>query len=306
MLALGDVTYPPFDFIAIDEAGDLNEVTLEVFKLLPSIRKIAVGDPGQNIFAFNHTINCFELLKDEGTVLPLTQSFRVSPHIATRIEGFMQDYLDPDAVFKGTPQSDDVIRTRGYVTRTNGALIARMIELNELGTPYGLVRQPKEIFKLPLILIGLKHKGFIPNPEWKHLQEDVDRWYTDSFLRTKYKSPVSYIYSIYTEDPAIQQAARLVMQYGKPAIMSAFNEAKKHMSKKQDYTLATAHSCKGLQFDEVTIADDLNDSTGKAILSFTERGDGKPSFSEREVFNLYYVACSRVSKSLLNARHLKD
>ena len=43
-LLSGDITYDEQDFLLIDECGDLNPVTIEIFKLLPARIKIAVGD----------------------------------------------------------------------------------------------------------------------------------------------------------------------------------------------------------------------------------------------------------------------
>jgi len=73
----------------LDEAGDLNEVTLELFKLLPARIKVAVGDPNQNIYTFNHTINCFERLDGHGTTFKLSKSFRVPEHIDRTCRKFL-------------------------------------------------------------------------------------------------------------------------------------------------------------------------------------------------------------------------
>ena len=305
LLANGDVEYEPFDFIMLDEAGDLNEVTLEIFRLLPSSRKIAVGDPLQNIYTFNHTINCFEVLKDEGTMFRMSQSFRVADHIGTKIEKFCQTYLDPSMSFIGVPIHDTTIKTRGYLTRTNGALISQMIDLNRQGIEYGLVRKSAEIFKLPLMLCNLKYQGFITDPSYKFLQSDVDNWYEDSILRDRYKGPLAYIMSLHSDDQQLIQASRLIQKHGKSAIMDAYSESKKHEKSNQSYILATAHSCKGLEFDEVTISPDLNDSIVQ-LLATIKAGKQLSSLlpSELESLNLYYVSCSRAAKVLNNAQHL--
>lgn len=304
-LANGSVTYDPFDFIMLDEAGDLNEVTLEIFKLLPSSRKIAVGDPFQNIYTFNHTINCFKELKDQGTLFEMTQSFRVADYIANKIENFCINYLDPTMRFKGVPINDTTIKTRGYLTRTNSALIGKMIELNLQNTSYGLVRKANEIFKLPLMLCSAKYQGFISEVQYKHLQSDIDDWYESDTLRNLHKSPLSYIGSIHSEDQQLTQAIRLIARYGKSAVMNAYSEAKKHEKANQNYLLATAHSCKGLEFDEVTIGDDLNESISKILINIKSgQSIDELSTSDQESLNLYYVACSRCSKVLNNATHL--
>jgi len=304
LLANEELQYDPFDFLMLDEAGDLNEVTLEIFRLLPAIRKIAVGDPFQNIYTFNHTINCFEVLQNEGTIFRMSKSFRVADFIATRIEKFCQTYLDPKMSFLGIPMTDSTIRSQAYITRTNSALISKMIELNTAHKPYGLVRKATEIFKMPLMLIGLKHKGFITDAAYKHLQSDVDRWYETTSLQREYKTVLRYIAKVHEDDFTLQQAVRLIGMHGVPAIMQAYKEARNHERSDQSYILTTAHSCKGLEFDEVTIASDLNESISKPLALLKTDPCTMLQPNELESLNLYYVACTRAAKALNNAQYL--
>ena len=305
LLADGTLTYDPFDFIMLDEAGDLNEVTLAIFLLLPSPRKIAVGDKHQNIYQFNETINCFNVLHGQGTLLKMTQSFRVSSHIATKIEAFCHSYLDPNMQFRGVPLTDKSIRTRAFLTRTNGALIARMIVLNEKSIPYGLLRRPQEIFKVPLMLCSLKYQGFITDPAYKFIQADIDEWYESQTLKENYKNVLSYLAFLYSKDVQLTQAIRLLQRYGKATIIDTYEEARKHTKADQSYILATCHSCKGAEFDEVTIADDLNDTADEAVSKLSAGYSlDELTQAERESLNLYYVAVTRAAKELYNAKHL--
>lgn len=290
-LADGSLTYEEdFSLIMLDEAGDLNEVTLEIFKLLPSKRKIMVGDPHQNIYAFNQTINGFEAMSHKVTQFPMSQSFRVSADIAERVESFCAKHLDEDFKFKGTELTDKTIGTRGYITRTNAALVAKMMELNSQGIQYGLIRSPDLIFKLPKMLCALKPNGRVTDPDYTHLQEDVDLWATDAFLRKQYKTPLVYIKATYRDDVAIQVAAALVLKHGTKGIYDCCEEAKKHTKRQQTLTLGTAHSCKGLEFDEVMISPDLN-TVAKAA----------KETKDKDELNLYYVAVTRAKKVLLGA-----
>lgn len=305
LLADGSLTYDQFDFIMLDEAGDLNEVTLEIFKLLPSPRKIAVGDKHQNIYMFNDTINCFKVLANEGTTLQMTQSFRVAKHIASRIEAFCQKYLDPSMSFKGTDQLTPAINSRAFITRTNSALVQRMIQLNASNTPYGLTRKALDIFRVPLMLCNLKYQGFITDTNYKHLQDDVDDWYEDTLIHDEHSSIFSYLLHKYPDDIQLSQAIRLVQTHKKSTIIATYEEARKHEKTNHSLTLGTAHSMKGLEFDEVTIADDLNESLQQAIDLLNEGAPVTSLISKHlESLNLYYVACTRASKVLYNARHL--
>ena len=299
LLATNQITYDPFDFIMLDEAGDLNEVTLAIFQLLPTSKRIAVGDKHQNIYQFNNTINCFSVLDGQGTTFRLTQSFRVASHIATRIESFCRSYLDPDMQFKGIQLTDTSIHTRAFLTRTNSTLIAKMIQLNREGISYGLVRDPKEIFKLPLMLCNLSYQGFISDPSYKFLQADIDDWYETDHLREIYPTLFGYIASLCSEDDQLTKAISLIGQYGKAKILDAYEEARKHRKSSQSFILATAHSTKGLEFDEVTIADDLNECMKPIVPD-----PALLSSQQREIVNLYYVACSRAAKQLNNALYL--
>ena len=304
----GSINCPTYDLLMLDEAGDLNEVTLEIFRLIPAKLKIAVGDPHQNIYTFNHTINCFERLEGEGTTFKLSKSFRVPEHIAKPLEAFCNKYLNPDMVFEGIADTDADVKTRGYISRTNTGLINKLIELNNQKVPYGLVRQAKEVFKVSLMVAGLKYQGKIYDPAYKHVQESVDDWHENKDnVRLTYSTVLGYLKHEFAEDLSLMQAINLVMSHGKGAIFEAYAEAKNHENKKQDFMLMTAHSSKGLEFDEVTISPDLNNSI-EAVIATINAGDMKPGQglypADKEALNLYYVACSRALVRLMNATHL--
>ena len=298
-LSEGLIDFPKQDFLLLDEAGDVNEVILEIFKLLPATVKVAVGDNNQNIYGFNHTINAFSAMQGKGKFFSLTKSFRVSDKIAARIEAFCKTHVDGDMKFTGVPVTDPTIKTRGFISRTNSGLISAIIELNSSDIAYTLIRDPAEIFKIPLILCFLKYQGKISDPAYAHIQDDVDEWYETPDLMRKYKTPISYLQSKYTDDVNLNSAARIVMGYGKKAVFDAYEKAKAQKNRTSNVYLATAHSVKGLEFDEVVIMEDLNRVVSKVFES--ENPLTEEDFQE---LNLYYVACSRAKKSLTGATHL--
>ena len=301
LLANGTLTYDPFDFIMLDEAGDLNEVTLAIFQLLPSPRKIAVGDQHQNIYQFNETINCFNVLNGQGTLFHLTKSFRVAPSIASRVQSFCRRYLDPAMTFTGTPQSSTP-QTFAYLTRTNSALIAHMITCINAKRQFGLVRKPDEIFRMALMVCSFKYQSFITVASYNHLQSDIDEYYENEDLY-KPLSLLQYIADLHDHDEPLLQAIKLVQRHGAANIINAFNVAKQCSKTPQPYILATGHSCKGLEFDEVHIAEDLNQSIRK-ITSASSFNPSAISDVDREALNIYYVACTRARINLVNATEL--
>lgn len=304
-LAAGKINFPKQDLLMLDEAGDLNQVTLEIFRLIPAKVKVAVGDPHQNIYTFNYTINCFDELVNEGKTFKLSKSFRVPEHIAEPMEKFCKTYLNPDMEFKGTTATEDDVRTRAYISRTNAGLINRMIELNQDGTPYALVRKAAEIFKLPLMVASFKYQGSIYDPAYKHLQNDIDDFHENANnIRATYKTLHGYLKSKYDEDLGLMQALSLVTKHEKKGIFEAYTEAKKHEGKKQNFMLLTAHSAKGLEFDEVSLAPDMNLSIEPLVTQIKANPKTHLNASDKESLNLYYVACTRALIRLRNATHL--
>ena len=306
-LADGTLSYPDFDFIMLDECGDLNPVTIEIFHLLPSQRKLAVGDPFQNIYSFNHTVNYFAQLPSDATLMPMSQSFRVPKFIATLVEKFCQKYLDPSMQFKGVDVTDRSISTRAYLTRTNAALIAEMIRCDDEGIPYNLLRDPKEIFRIPLMLCGLKYQGYITVPEYSHIQADVDEWYESDTLKSEFKSALAYLASLYSEeDMQLRQAIRLLLKYKAPRIIETFKKASSHVGTHHPYTLSTVHAAKGMEWDSVTVATDLNDTTQLTKDFIKENPQMLEDLPQERIdtLNLYYVCVTRCKKELHNAIHL--
>jgi ATP-dependent exoDNAse (exonuclease V) beta subunit len=158
------------------------------------------------------------------------------------------------------------------------------------------------------MVAGLKYQGKIYDANYRHLQDDVDEWYENkNNIKTTHPSLLGYLRSNYSEDLSLVQAINLVMSRGKPAIFQAYTEAQKHENKKQDLMLMTAHSSKGLEFDEVTIAPDLSSSIDNIVAAAAkgevEIGEGMSPI-DKESLNLYYVAVTRALVRVRNATHL--
>lgn len=304
-LATVGITYStPFDLLMLDESGDLNPVTLEIFKLLPATRKVMVGDQNQNIYTFNHTINCFKEMENEGKIFPMTQSFRVAEHIADRVEKFCKRFINKDMEFRGVPNTDKNIKTRAFISRTNGQLVAKMMELNDLGIQYTLTRPTKSIFRVPLMVCGLGKNKKVYDPEYSYLTDDLNEYYNNPDLQSN-MSLVVYLKEKYDDNVPLQSAITLVQNHGRKAIMECFEEAKKHEKMVTNYTLCSAHSSKGLEFDEVEIGNDLNKAVENIITSILNLGSTDHlNEIEKAELNLYYVACTRSKKVLRNASYL--
>lgn len=245
-LKAGIIKPKKLDLLMLDEAGDINEVTLSIFQLLPAKLKILVGDNHQNIYSFNGTINGFEALKGVGEYYELTKSFRVSSPIAKGIEEFCKNYLDQKVKFIGMDYRDNAmeINSHAYISRTNANMISRMIILDDHHVKYNLVRPVKSIFELILILIHLKPNGEIFNAKYKYLQTETNEWNNDQLLKRSYSTLFSYISYMNEGDVEIALAMALISRFGRDTIMSTYASATKHekVHTKHLVTLTTAHS----------------------------------------------------------------
>jgi hypothetical protein len=314
MLDKGIIEFGIHDLLMLDEAGDVNPVTLAIFKLLKARLKVMVGDNNQNIYSFNNTINGFEELKNEGILMSLSKSFRVSAKIASKIQPFCRTYLDKDMIFEGVDYGSDYEpQTVAYISRTNSSLVGQMIELASKKQPYNITKPAKTMFELPLIILGLKPGCKIDNPQYKFLEEDVEDYYDSQVLQREFSSLFGYIFSTHSDDISIKSACNLIIKYGPSRIYTAYRDAKEHEVGGNRYktTLTTAHSSKGLEFDEVIIAHDMNEKLDDILDEYSEiLKKTKNNIinlitnEEQEEFRLYYVAVTRAKHILRDAKHL--
>lgn len=302
LLASGAITYDrPYDLLFLDECGDINAVTLEIFRLLPAILKVMVGDPFQNIYSFNHTINGFKALSDVGLSKSLSTSFRCSEEIADKVESFCQRYLDKEFVFKGIKHPSNIIETEAIISRTNSGLIEYMIKCNEANIPFHTTRPPKEIFSNMLVLMNLKEGVKIHDTTLKFIQEDVDNYFKSKTLQTKYKTCLTYINFLHrSEEHTIKIAIDTLFKYNASKIYSAYKFAKECDESEENFplTLTTAHSSKGLTFDKVIIANDFD------LEDILEKKSEERTKEELEELRLYYVTATRARLLLDNAIYL--
>jgi superfamily I DNA/RNA helicase len=295
-----------YQFLAVDEIGDLVPVTYEIVKLINVDKKIMAGDKYQAIYVFNNTINAFDD-EEYGTTLHMTKSFRCNKKVAQLVKAFMQEYVDVDFEFDGMGKYDKEPETTAYLFRTNSAMIGTIIDLYQAGTKFNLTRKSSQIFDLVLSLISLKpgYKINLPNYLW--LNGELNKYWNDDFMQRRYGSALNYIDEEFSEtDPAIKNAVRIIRQYGSISIYKAYNFAKEleNTTEKHKITVSTVHASKGLQWDKVIIGNDMN----RIITNILEKKNQDEELTKEDEaeFLLYYVACSRAKKQLIGAAYAED
>jgi superfamily I DNA/RNA helicase len=128
-----------------------------------------------------------------------------------------------------------------------------------------------------------------------------ERYDNDRNLQIKYSSKLKYIKEYFIHDIQIQSAIALIIRYSSKKVIDSYFTAKVMNKPRQRVTLSTAHTSKGYEFDCVYIEDDLNMSIEKAIVK--KIVDPEENLSP---IYLYYTACTRAKKELINATALKS
>lgn len=296
-----------YDIVMLDEAGDVNEVMLDIFRLLKAKVKVIVGDKNQNIYGFNDTVNGFEILKDEGYTFSLSKSYRVPSHIAKQVESFGSNLIDPNFKFSGVnkePITDEsYVPTKAMISRTNGFLIDNMINLYINQKKFRTFKNPYEIFMLPHALFNINKPDYEYPPELAWLEKDVNKFYASDDLQAKYEYAMSYIADAHKDDVEIKAAINIVNKLknkfkdlppecktyidnygniksiGSPAYLLVhismtaskyFKEHKQGVLDKDHTLLMTGHTSKGLEVDNVTISEDMHTVIEKRINDFGE------------------------------------
>ena len=300
----GNIKPVEVDLLAVDEAGDLTQITLDIFDNYPAKQKVMVGDSGQAIFEFMKCVNGFDYYRNQGVLLNLTKSFRVSTKIAHSIQRFCNSTFDPTMVFEGMeyPISTPAV-TEAYITRTNASLIAKMVELDTSGIPFKLVSKAKagQLFKYPLCIMGHKPGSPVYDDDLRDLCSVIDKWHTVVKHIRNSGTYTGYLMDQCADNPSIISACKLINQFGYSAIWDAHALVDKHKHAVDvNLTLMTAHSSKGLERDIVTLDDDMNDSVEEIIDKVMDGKDLSPA--ELAELKLYYVAISRCKLALNNAK----
>ena len=308
LLAAGKLdNLPTYDLLIYDELQDGSEVALAIVSLTKTHQWLFLGDDLQAITAsFAHTTDGFKALEGIGVTKELSKSFRVNLNDARRVQDFCQLNLDPEMHFVGMEYDNTVVKTHGFLSRTNAGLIRQMIHLIAEDKPFSVTRDPKRIFTLPLILASLKKGYFVKVPEYKFLQTDLDTYLRSPKLQATYSTPLKYVMSKHSTDQELTAAVSLLLKYGPGLIIEANNMATKYYKagNKSDTWLSTAHSSKGLTFDKVTLLNDMNEKFDKMLEKYPDRLDW--GIDQKAEAMLYYVACTRHRYEIENAKYLKD
>lgn len=285
----------PFDHILFDEGQDASAAMLDVFFKQPAT-KVIVGDTHQQIYGWRFAVNSLE--KADFKTYQLSTSFRFGQDIADlamRVLTFKQ-YIDRDVAVsiqgKGTGKE---LKSKAVIARSNLGLLLMAINYVTEG-------------KLKRIYFEGNINSYMYADEGTSLY-DVLNLYQDnrSLIRDSLingmkdmKDLEDYIEK--TEDMQLSMMVEVVKEYGDeiPAIIKSIRDkhVKDEDKDKADMVFSTVHRCKGIEYDEVQLADDfITEERLKKIKEEKKKEDINVSKLNEEI-NLLYVAVTRAKKNI--------
>lgn len=293
-LAQGSVNCA-YDLVILDEINDTTAVALEIFKLIKAPKKLGLGETHQAIYDFLNLVDGFELLEGQSTVMPLTQSFRCSEQIAKRIQKLMKQDVTDEFEFIGT---DEPIRNAKtlYCTSTNAAIIREISERLESKQGFHLLRNLSEIFAYPMAIVTAGRGKAVYHKKYKFLEDEYQEY---KKVQDRGSSWLQHLLT-YVDDQETKSAVSLLTGLHRKNInlFDLYNQAK-NAADDFNYTIATVYTSKGLEFENVYIADDLNSRIQKI-----QSEGGIQTHEDLVAYRCYYVAASRCGVNLMNAAML--
>jgi len=283
-----------FDTILFDEGQDASAAMLDIF-LSQKATRVIVGDSHQQIYGWRYAVNSLE--KVDYPSFDLSASFRFDQDIAQLARNtisWKRHLKIPSAINITGAGKPGRVKTRAVIARTNTGLLVKAIELliekKEIGSVYfegrienyTYANEGASIYDVLNLYNGEKERV-----RDKMIASMNDMGELDEYIEN-------------TGDAQLRMLVEVVKEYGKkiPGYIKKLKESHlDHDQKdKADMIFSTVHRCKGMEYDEVTLADDF--ITEAKVLDQVAAEEGAGTSRLYEEINLLYVAITR-AKSVL-------
>jgi hypothetical protein len=279
-----------WDVIAVDEAQDLNPCTFDIVRG-QAVPIVMVGDSSQAIYSFRGATNALVLF-DAQERLWLTRSFRFGRGIASLANALLSSFkkeFDRPLIGAGEPQetrmSVDTRQAFAVIARTNAAVFEEAVVFLSLNRRYHFVGGA-EGYKLEKILdaycLSVGDRGLV----------------RDAYLRSFASFDHLCELAEESEDAELRHLVRVVQDYGH-RVPGLIDEIKaRHVSVGKEawrqfdgIFFSTAHKSKGLEFEQVWLADDF-------MRFFKDGRELGVDEVEQEEVNILYVALTRATAAI--------
>jgi hypothetical protein len=272
--------------VLLDEAQDTNPCVMDLF-LNQTAAKIMVGDEAQAIYGFRGAVDA---LKTPGHERPLLKSFRFGPAIAdvaNCILAFKASYWQGFHALRGFAERQSeigVIRQPPYAVICRGNKGVFMAAVNAAQAGLSINSGAKDLEDSILLVetawallvkhrLEKRHADLADFPDWDALEQESQ------------------------SDCSLQWLVKLVCAHREDMseVCEKLRAAKTRMKKSADVLVITAHKSKGLEFDQVVLADDF-DALDKPLKQAIEKPLDAESILESlpdQELHLLYVAATR-------------
>lgn len=273
----------PVHCVMCDEAQDLSPVMLQIIRRQQErARIILVGDEWQSIYRFRGAVNA--LSQVDGRETALTGSYRFGKNIADVANSLLKQ-LNSDIFLQGLSGDAGTLVDRfdpseqvAYISRTNAEVFSGAVTSCLENVPFfvagGVDEMCEEVMSAYALWRGnlseVHSQALRGYYDWAHLKRTIEE----------------------TGDGMLARIVRVVDRYGNevPALVEnlARSALKRDEQGKARRLYGTAHSCKGLEFKNVELAED-----------FPLPGSGKQTDEQRlDELNLLYVSVTRAKSKL--------
>lgn len=261
--------FEQYDCVLIDEAQDTSDVMLALFKDVKA-KIVYVGDKNQAIYGWRGSVNAME--KIEAPEVKLTQSFRFGKKIADIAKMIIGEEVTGLESINSIIGEIDPNKPYTVLYRKNITLIFEALEMIARGEKIFLnidVRDFVSMLESALYLHNkqikkVKHELIVPYATWGDLVNEAQ------------------------SEPSMGKLVKIVQEGRAQEVINNLNYSEKSEST-ADVILTTSHKAKGLEWDQVVLADDFKSA-------FDNKG--KLQKVDQEEDNLLYVACTRARKVL--------
>jgi F-box protein, helicase, 18 len=276
-----------FDLLELDEAQDSNAVTMSIVTQLPT-KNIYVGDEHQSIYGFRGTLNA---MKYADKLFYLSTTFRYIPKIADYANKILKSYKNEQVPIKSLASGSKKDGLKAFISRNNSSMIALIADLISKDEDFKTVKDPDDLFEAALSILEFRLEKRVS-------KENIHFQYLNKFQSIEQVKE----YIDETKDNELQTAYKMQQRYGK-GLYIFLKKAKENQKKSNvKYILTTAHTSKGLEWDEVVLLNDFPDIPRKLkdarienikdLLTRCKKNDLVASNIVQEI-NLFYVAITR-------------
>lgn len=292
---LSKVNISGYDTILVDEFNDVSKVMLDIVVHNLDKKVIVCGDPHQAIMSFNFCLDGLQILIDKYNFkrYDLTYSFRIGKQLSDLCSKFLSWCYKDNINFTGLNKS--VIKKLDIYNSTE--LITILVRTRVGGLIQALDILEKSPDKKIYFYGGLEKYGV------KELENLI------KFKNNVYINGVKFhIFTLIQmvknglEDPNVKEIIALYGFLNKNEnCLEILKSSVVNDIKKANISIITLHSCKGMEFENVKLGNDIKKAfkIGKEYHALTQKTNNEYLLANQKAeINLLYVGCSRATKFL--------